>query len=206
MADRLKVEIYFDYACPFVNAAAKWIQDLNNQLGDDWINFEWRFFPLEQVNAPADTLDTVWDLPPENRSQARNSMHAALAAMKQGQDAFQLFNLALLALKHDEGQDHGRRATLEEAARRADLDLELFHADLEDRSLLTRIRDDYLHARSVHGVFGTPTFVFPGGESAYLQLLPAPPAADAIPLWQEFASNVQNRPYLREIKRTKRPQ
>ncbi len=206
MTDRLQVEVYFDYACPFVNAAAKWTDELNRQLGNDWIDFSWRFFPLEQVNAPADSQETVWDLPPENRSQARNSMHAAVAAMRQGKEQFERFNLALLALKHDQGQDHGKRATLDEAARSADLNLDRFHADLEDRSLLTRIRDDYLQGRNVHGVFGTPTFVFPGGESAYLQILPPPPAADAIPFWQEFASNVQNRPYLREIKRTKRPQ
>ena len=205
MSERMKVEVYFDYVCPYVNAAAKWIDELNRQLGDDAVEFCWRFFPLEQVNAPADIAETVWDLPPENRSQARNSMHAAIAAMRQGREAFDRFNLALLSLKHDEGRDHGRRATLEEAAQRAKLDLEQFRADLEDRSLLTRIRDDYLHGRNVHGVFGTPTFVFPGGESAYLQVLPAPPPEDAVPLWNEFVKSVCDRPYLREIKRPRKP-
>jgi predicted DsbA family dithiol-disulfide isomerase len=203
--DRAQVEIYFDYVCPYVNAAAKWMHEVNRQLGDDAVEISWRFFPLEQVNAPADTEETVWELPPENRSQARNSMHAAAAAMRQGPEAFSRFNLALLALKHDEGLDHGKRATIDEAAKRAELDLDRFQSDLEDRSLLLQIRDDYLQGRNVHGVFGTPTFVFPGGESAYIQVLPPPPAEEAVPLWNDFARDVRNRPFLREIKRPKRP-
>jgi predicted DsbA family dithiol-disulfide isomerase len=205
VSDRLQVEIYFDYACPYVNAAAKWLAEVNRQLGADQVEFKWRFFPLEQVNAPADTTDTVWDLPPENRSQARSSMHAAAAAMQQGQQAFERFSLALLSLKHDQGKDHGKRATIDEAAEAAGLDIDRFHADLEDRSLLLRIRDDYQHGRNVQGVFGTPTFVFPNGESAYLQVLPPPPPEEALPLWHDFVRDVRDRPYLREIKRPRRP-
>lgn len=205
MNDRLQVEIFFDYACPYVNAAAKWMAEVNRQLGGDAVDITWRFFPLEQVNAPADTEETVWDLPPENRSQARNSMHAAAAAMRQGREAFERFNLALLALKHDEGQDHGKRSTIDEAANRAELDLDQFQRDLEDRSLLLQIRDDYLAGRTGHGVFGTPTFVFPGGEAAYLQVLPPPPAEEALSLWNDFVRDVRDRPYLREIKRPRRP-
>ncbi len=205
MSERLKVDVYFDYVCPYVNAAAKWLSEVNRQLGDDAVEFSWRFFPLEQVNAPADIEEKVWDLPPENRSQARNSMHAAIAAMNQGDEAFERFSLALLTLKHEEGKDHGKRATLDEAAERAGLDLDRFRTDLEDRSLLTRVRDDYEEGRSVHGVFGTPTFVFPTGEAAYLQVLPAPPAEDAVPLWNDFVEGVRDRPYLREIKRPRKP-
>jgi protein-disulfide isomerase len=201
----LKVDVYFDYACPYVNAAAKWVAELEKQLGDDQVEFNWRFFPLEQVNAPADIEEKVWDLPPENRSQARNSMHAALAAMQQGDDAFFRFHLALLTMKHDEGMDHGKKSTIDEAASRAGLDLEQFQQALTDRSLLTRIRDDYEHGRQTLGVFGTPTFVFPDDSSAYLQVLPPPPAEDAVALWNDFVHDVTERPYLREIKRPRRP-
>jgi predicted DsbA family dithiol-disulfide isomerase len=205
VSDRLTVDIYFDYVCPYVNAAAKWIAEVENQLGDGHIEFVWRFFPLEQVNAPADSEETVWSLPPENRSQARNSMHAAAAAMNQGKQAFMRFHLALLALKHEEGQDHGKIATLETAATRAGMDLDQFRRDLEDRSILLRIRDDYELGKSAHGVFGTPTFVFPDGSSAYLQVLPPPPAEDALTFWRDFSRDVQERPYVREIKRPRRP-
>ena len=205
MSAPLKVDVFFDYACPYVNAAAKWVAEIEKQLGPNQVEFTWRYFPLEQVNAPAEIEEKVWDLPPENRSQARNSMHAALAAMQQGDDAFMRFHLALLSMKHDEGMDHGKKATIDEAASRAGLDLERFQQDIADRSLLTRIRDDYEYARNTLGVFGTPTFVFPEGETAYLQVLPPPPAEDAVPLWNDFVRDVVDRPYLREIKRPRRP-
>ena len=128
-------------------------------------------------------------------------MHAAIAARRQGPEAFDRFRRELLALKHEGGLDHGLRATQEEAARRAELDLSRFAADLDDRTLLSEIRDDYQHARTEHSVFGTPTFVFPNGQAAYIKLLPPPPAEDAVALWQDFANSVRDRPYLREIKR-----
>jgi predicted DsbA family dithiol-disulfide isomerase len=200
----LTVDVYIDFVCPFVHAGTKWLQEVQRQLGPDNVTFNWRFFPLEQVNAPADIEETVWDLPPENRSQARNSMHAAIAAMQQGNDAFERFMPALLALKHEEGKDHGKQATLEEAAQRAGLDMERFRADLGDRSLLTRIRDDYLHGRNEHGVVGTPTLVFPNGEAAYIQVRPAPGPEDAVPLWNDVVRVIE-RPLVHEIKRPRKP-
>lgn len=205
MNDRVAVDIYFDYACPFVNSAALWMDEVARQLGEQAPLVSWKFFPLEQVNAPEDAKVAIWDLPADRRSRGRDSLHAAAAARRQGSDVFHRFHLALLGLKHDDGQDHGMAATLEEAARRAELDLDRFRADVADRSLLGEVRDDYTTAREQLGVFGTPTFVFPNGNSAYLQTLPAPPPEDAVPVWEDFVSIVRDRPYLREIKRAKRP-
>jgi predicted DsbA family dithiol-disulfide isomerase len=133
-------------------------------------------------------------------------MHAAVAARRQGGVAFNRFHSALLALKHEEGLDHGKRSTLEEAASRAGLDLERFKIDLDDRDLLREIEDDYLSGRERFGVFGTPTFVFSNGQSAYLRLLPPPPSDEAVSLWEDFLRNVYDRPYLREMKRPQAPQ
>jgi protein-disulfide isomerase len=111
-----------------------------------------------------------------------------------------------LTLKHEEGQDHGKRSTVDEAASRAGLDLTRFAADLDDSGLLVEIKNDYIAGREGLGVFGTPTFVFPNGQSAYLRILPPPPAEEAIPLWQDFVREVRDRPFLHEIKRPRPPQ
>jgi predicted DsbA family dithiol-disulfide isomerase len=206
VSDRVAVDVYFDFACPYVHSAAAWLREVNRQLGDNPIEVTWKFFPLEEVNAPPDADMPIWDLPPDRRSRGRDSFHAAAAVRRQGREAFERFHAELLTLKHDEAQDHGKRSTLEEAAARARLDLTRFAADLDDKGLLAEIKTDYLAGKEELGVFGTPTFVFPNGQSAYLRILPPPPPEDAVAFWLEFVRNVRDRPYLQEIKRPRRPQ
>jgi predicted DsbA family dithiol-disulfide isomerase len=205
VSDRVAVDVYFDFSCPYVHSAASWLREVNGQLGESRIEVTWKFFPLEQVNAPADADMPIWDLPPERRSRSRDSFHAAAAARRQGGDAFERFHAALLTLKHEEEQDHGKRSSLDEAASRARLDLTRFAADLDDRGLLKEIESDYVAGREELGVFGTPTFVFANGQSAYLQILPPPPPDEAVAFWLDFVRDVRDRPYLREIKRPRRP-
>ncbi|MFT4037334.1 MAG: DsbA family protein [Thermomicrobiales bacterium] len=204
MSDAGVVQVYFDYACPFADSAIRWARELKQQLGDE-VAFEFKFFPLEQVNAPADVEEAVWDLPRENRSPARHSMQAGAAAMQQGDDAFLAFIYELANLKHAEGKDHGKRATITEAAERAGLNLAQFEEDLEDDDLLDIVRDHYETGVNEYGVFGTPTFVFPSGAAVYLQVLPAPTAEEAVPMWREFVRDAVEKPNLREFKRARRP-
>lgn len=206
MSDRVSVDVYFDFACPYVHSAAAWLREVNRQLGDDHVEVNWKFFPLEQVNAPADAETPIWDLPADRRSRGRDSMHAAAAARRQGRAAFDRFHAALLNLKHEQGDDHGKRSTLDDAASRAELDLAQFKVDLDDSVLLQEIESDYVKGRETIGVFGTPTFVFPNGQSAYLRLLPPPPPDEAVAFWQDFVRDVRDRPFLREIKRPRPPE
>ena len=205
MNDRVSVAVYFDFTCPYVHSAAAWLRDVRRQLGDDRIEITWKCFPLDQVNAPEDAEFAIWYIPADRRSRGRDSLNAAVAARRQGAAALERFHEAVLTLKHEEGQDHGKRATLDEAATRAQLDLDRFARDLEDRSLLREIEADFVSGRGGFAVFGTPTFVFPNGEAAYLQVLPPPPPEEAVAFWEDFVRDVRDRPYLREIKRPRWP-
>jgi predicted DsbA family dithiol-disulfide isomerase len=206
VSDPVAVDVYFDFSCPYVHSAASWLREVNRQLGDNPIQVSWKFFPLEEVNAPPDADMPIWDLPPDRRSRGRDSFHAAAAARRQGREAFERFHAELLTLKHVEEQDHGKRSTLNEAASRAGLDLARFAADLDDRGLLVEIKNDYVAGKECLGVFGTPTFVFANGQSAYLRILPSPPTDEAVAFWLDFVRDVRDRPYLQEIKRPRRPQ
>ena len=206
MSESIAVDVYFDFSCPYVHSAAGWLREVKSQLGERGIEVTWKFFPLEQVNAPEDADMPIWDLPADRRSRGRDSFHAAAAARRQGREAFERFHAALLTLKHEEGQDHGKRSTLDEAAIRAGLDLARFAADLDDRELLAQIKNDYVDGKERLGVFGTPTFVFPNGQSAYLRILPPPPPEEAVAFWLDFVRDARDRPYLHEIKRPRRPQ
>ena len=178
---------------------------MRENLGDR-LQVNWRYFPLEQVNSAEGPDWKLWEQPDNYRSRGRPAFHAAIAARNQGEDAFERFHAALLAAKHEDGQDHGRRETLLAVAESVGLDTERFERDLADRSLLPKIGEDYTEGRERYGVFGTPTFVFPTGEAAYLKMLPAAPAEEALPVFEEFVRTTRERSYISEIKRPRRPE
>lgn len=202
MSEPIAFDVYFDYGCPFVHAAAAWLRDVA-RLRDAPMTIHWRFFPLEQVNSVNGPEWKLWEQPEGFRSKGLPAFQGALAARRQGDAAFDAYHRAMLTLRHEEGKDHGKRATVLEAATRAQLDLAVFERDLGDRSLLATIGEDYQRGREQFGIFGTPTFVFPNDESAYLRMLPPAPEEDAVAFFEEFARIARGRPYIHEIKRPK---
>lgn len=199
MTNPINVTVYYDYGCPFVYRAASWIENVQAELGDE-LNVTWRAFPLEQTNSGEGPEWKLWEQPADHKSRGRDAFHASIAASKQGQEAFTRFHNALLALRWVDEKDHGRRDTLLAAAQTAGLDIEQFEKDLEDRSLLAQIGDDWESAKEFQ-VFGTPTFVFDNGQTAYLKIKPAIPAEDAVPYFRDFVATVRDRPYIFEVKR-----
>ncbi|MDP9364785.1 MAG: DsbA family protein [Chloroflexota bacterium] len=177
---------------------------MREEIGDQ-LRVNWRYFPLEQVNSDKGPDWKLWEQPDSHRSRGRPAFQAAIAARRQGDEAFDRFHIALLLAKHEDGKDHGRRQTLLDVARSVDLDLERFERDLSDRSGLPLIGADYEEARDRYGVFGTPTFLFPNGEATYLKLKPVPPEAETMALFEDFVRAGRDRPYLLEVKRPQRP-
>ena len=45
VTDRVTVDVYFDFACPYVHSAASWLREVNEQLGDERLEVNWKFFP-----------------------------------------------------------------------------------------------------------------------------------------------------------------
>jgi 2-hydroxychromene-2-carboxylate isomerase len=92
-------------------------------------------------------------------------------------------------------------AQVHELAAAAALDLERFERDLNDPRILERLARDHQQAVEEHGVFGTPTFVFPGASVAYVRMMPAPEGSQAVKLFDELVSVIASEPALLEIKR-----
>jgi predicted DsbA family dithiol-disulfide isomerase len=178
---------------------------VREQIGDQ-LRVNWRYFPLEQVNSAEGPEWKLWEQPDSHRSRGRPAFQAATAARNQGDEAFDRFHIALLRAKHEDGKDHGRRQVLTKVAESAGLDMDRFQRDLVDRSSLPQIGRDYEEARDRFGVFGTPTFVFPNDQAVYLKLLPAPPEADTMTVFDDFVRSARDRPYLLELKRPLRPE
>lgn len=205
MSQPLVVEVYYDYGCPYVYAGALWARDVKKALGEE-IEFVWRSFPLEQVNSPEGPEWKLWEQNDSYVSRGLYAFRGAEAAKLQGPDQFFNYHYAILEARHVEDKNVGRKEVVIEAARTAGLDVPAFESALADRALMANIGKDYEHARNVHGVFGTPTFVFPGGEAAYIKMRPNAPEKDAVQVWKDFVATVEGRPYVHEIKRPTKPE
>jgi predicted DsbA family dithiol-disulfide isomerase len=203
MTNEITFDVYYDILCPYVNAAALWLRDVQ-RLSPDPITINWRYFPLEQVNSMEGPDWYLWEQPDDYESRGLLAFRAQVAARRQGDDAFSRMQYALLAARHEQDRDITRRETMLELAREVDLDLPAFERDLADRSLMAVIGEDYREGRLRHNVFGTPTFVFPEGSAAYLKQLPPPPESEALDVFNQFVTTVRDRLYIQEIKRATR--
>jgi len=197
--------VFYDFGCPWVYRIGRWLEQVRED-GEYEPRITWRAFPLEQVNAPEGSDWGLWERESRIRSKSRSAFEAAFAAKRQGQDAYMRFHWGLLKAKWEDDQDHGRRSTHLAVAEAAGLDLDKFQSDLEDPALLADIGADYTEARNVHGVFGTPTVVFPNGGASYLKLTASFPPEEASAFFREFVSTIRDRPDVLEIKRPTPPQ
>jgi predicted DsbA family dithiol-disulfide isomerase len=204
VAEQVTVDVYVDYLCPFAHAGTAWLRDVRSQLNGD-LAINWRFFPLEQVNSDKGPDWKVWEQTPEHRTRGWEGFRAAVAALNQGEDAFERFHFAWFEALHDVPVGV-KRLTVFEVAEQVGLDTEQFERDFSDTTLWQRIGADFEHGRENFGVFGVPTIVFPNGGSAYIQTRPAPPKDESLEVWKDFVEIVAARPYLKEIKRPVKPE
>ena len=169
------------------------------------LSIEWYSFPLEQVNSTRGADWKLWEQNDDYESKGLWALRAGEAAKQQGKGIFECFHLALLRAKHVDKKDIANREILIAIAREVGMDVNQFRKDLFDRKLLAKIGEDYTRGVEEHGVWGTPTLVFNGGQAAYLKLRPAPPPEEAAGLFEELFGVIHGRPYVVEIKRPRIP-
>jgi predicted DsbA family dithiol-disulfide isomerase len=195
----MEFELYYDYLCPFVYRASLL---LANVAAERPIDVRWRYFSLAQVNSKQEGW-TAWDAPAAEKVRGRHAFKAAEAARRQ--DRFDPFHTNLLAARHRDRLDIDEGRVVEQVAEESGLELERFRRDLDDPAILEAFARDHKHAVGAHGVFGTPTFVFPNGASAYIRLAEAPTGADALQLFDSLLAIAADEPGVLEIKRPMRP-
>ena len=140
--------------------------------GEAPLEVTWKPFSLAQVNQKTGDPDyRAWSEPDESLDQSLWGLRAGQAARRQGEDALRAFLPLLLSARHQDRVELNDMAVLQRLAGEAGLDVDRFTADLDDRSTLDEIADSHTHAVEELGVFGTPTFVFEGGGSAFLKLI-----------------------------------
>lgn len=202
MADSTTVDVYFDYTCPWAWGGQVWLYQVQDELGDG-LRINWRYFPLQQVNAK-DADFKIWEQPNDGTNASLRSYQAAQAARKQGDDAYRKLHAALFLKRHEEGRNLGQQAVLEAAATEAGLDLDAFRKDLQSDEVFAVVKEDFTHGKGKLGVFGTPTIVFGNDQGAYLKVNFRDLPKDPVAFWNEFVAIVRDRPEAIEIKRPQR--
>jgi len=186
--------------------AAVWLASAQEQAVDieDRLEINWRYFSLEQANNKEGPDWNIWDQPSDYPSRGFMALRAGEAARLQGETAFNNFHLALLKARHEDRQKIAETEVLVTVAASVGLDVERFEQDLKNESLVEKIKQDHIEAVEQYGIFGTPTFVFPDGTSAFLKLL-KPPEHDAPRLVEVLSEVMEKWSYIGEIKRPQPP-
>ncbi len=191
----MEFELYYDYFCPFVYRASLLLANVGAERN---LDIRWRYFSLTQVNSK-DEGWTVWDAPAEEKVRGRLAFKAAEAARRQ--DRFDAYHSALLRARHVDRLDIDDLKVIERVAEDSGLELERFRRDLDDPTIIQALARDHQYAVTTHGVFGTPTFVFPNGASAYIRLAEGSAAAGGLGLFDSLVAVAADEPGILEIKR-----
>ena len=199
--ERITFDVYFDYQCPFVYRAATLLEAVRGS-GARQIEVRWKYFSLTQVNSKDDGW-TVWGAPAADRVRGRLAFEAAEAARRQGR--FDDLHMPLLEARHRDRLDLDDIEVLARIAMDAGLDIERWRTDMRDPAIVEGLARDHRYAVDELGVFGTPTFVFEGGASAYVRLTDGAAASAAVQVFDRLVSVAAAEPHILEIKRPRRP-
>ena len=195
-----RFDVFYDYLCPYVYRASVLLQHVQDSDHRP-IEIRWRYFSLIQVNSK-DEGWTVWDAK-DSEARGRLAFKAAEAARRQG--AFDGFHGALLRTRHEQRADIDDVAVIERVAEESGLDLDRFRKDIADPQIVSALEQDHRAAVAEYGVFGTPTFVFEAGATAYVRLSEPPGASDSVAIFDRVIAIAAEEPRILEIKRPVKP-
>ena len=181
-----------------------WLDRVKRVYGDD-LQITWKNFSLEQVNSKEGPEWKVWEQADVHERRSLLSQMAAEAARRQGDELYEKFHLALLTARHggDARIALNEEEPLVELAEEVGLDVGQFREDLKDRELASVVGRDHEGAME-EGMFGTPTFQFENGTSAYLKTF-IPPEEDSVAAFEHFMAMMSDRTYVGEVKRPQPP-
>jgi predicted DsbA family dithiol-disulfide isomerase len=184
---------------------AMWLVKVRELSGRE-IEVDWQPFSLAQVNSDKGPDFKFWEQPGAVDGSDRTLLahRAGLAAKRQGKEAFDSFLVTLLKARHEARKDLTDPEVIEAAANDAGLDRARFLEDLADPDLLREIGESHTRAVEEFGAFGVPTFVFPGGRSAFLKMF-IPPDDQAVDVFETMVKVMGQLAHVGEVKRPQPP-
>ena len=189
------VTVYYDYVCPFAWRGAELAEQVAPALD---LTFEWRHFSLYQSNYAGGNGWQLWNQKlsfDDDGDKGLLPFMASCAARRQGREKHAVFRLELMRARYRDHKPFSLK-TLREVAEVANLDLPRFESDLSNPECRTVLAHEHHYAVS-QNVFGTPTFSFESGHTAYFRLKAFPcSTAEAVELFTNYRSLLERYPYL----------
>ncbi|MEY3989521.1 MAG: hypothetical protein RI985_602 [Chloroflexota bacterium] len=203
----MQLTVFFDFLCPYAWRASRWLDLVVAQRPS--VSITWRYFSLEQVNAPADANWYVWDQPDDytglregwSSYRGLHAFWAAEAVRRQGEAQFNQFRSALYDARHERKVDVASRDAVAEVAATCGIDMAQYQRDVRDRSLLEVLKRDHEYAKATYDCFGVPTLCFDDKNAVYVKLSEIVTAENVLPLFDDVAYTFVKRPYVAELKR-----
>ena len=185
--------------------AAVWLAKVEESTGNA-VEIDWQPFLLSQVNSDKGPDYKSWEQPEilDGSDHTLLAHQAGLAAKRQGKEAFESFFMTLLRARHEDKKDLNDQSVINEAAQSSGLDLARFREDLVDPDLLNELGASHTKAVEEYGAFGVPTFVFPGGQAAFLKIF-VPPDEQAAEMFETLSKTMSEFVHVGELKRPQPP-
>jgi hypothetical protein len=182
-----------------------WLAKVEASTGNK-IEVDWQPFALAQANSDKDAELKTWEQPGvlDGTDKTFLAHMSGLAAKRQGKEAFESFFITLLKARHEGKKDLTDPEVMREAAVAAGLDVAQFLEDQADPDLLRELAESHTIAVEEHGVFGVPTYVFPGGNAAFLKMF-IPPEEQSAEIFESMSKVIGQYEHVGEMKRPQPP-
>lgn len=192
------LKVWIDFLCPWARIGALWIQNVDKE-GAVGLDIEWKSFSLEQINLPEDmAADELWSSAGERRGLIPAAAFQWVKTNAAGSlDPYveKMFNA-----RHVDKEKIGQPPVTAQVLSSVGLDGSSIVDELvSEPKWLGAARADHEEAGDL-GIFGVPTFVFPGAPPAFTRLLEVTEGKRAVELY-EHVRTVSNDPTIHEIKR-----
>lgn len=199
------IEFFFDVMCPYAYQSSKWIRAVRDRTE---LDIRWRFFSLEEINrveGKKHPWERAWSF---GWSQMRIAAYLRRGIDGvDGNDAVDRWYAAAGKAFHEDGRKTHEPDVQREVLRETGFDPAVLDVAIDDTTTTDEVRADHDHVVQTHGAFGVPTIVFPDlalpdGRAVYQQIVPAPPEADALELF-DLVVAFNKFPHMSELRHPK---
>lgn len=194
------VTVYYDYVCPFAWRGAELAELVGPELD---ITFVWRHFSLYQNNYQGSDGWQLWNQKlsyDDSGDKGLLPFLASCAARLQGKELHDRFRLGLMRARHRDHQPFSLK-TVRGVAEAAGLELGRFESDFANPERRTVLAQEH-HQAVAQNIFGTPTFSFANGHTAYFRIREYPrDLGEATELFSFYRRWLEDYPYVETVKR-----